>query len=56
MINKLRSSGIECLKYYVPLDGSENANKLYRTNICLPCHSGLNENDINEIIGIVNAA
>lgn len=51
---KLTEEGIEFGQYYPPLDSiSPNAKSLYDRNVCLPCHHGVTEKDINKIVDII---
>lgn len=49
----LKKNDIEYLQYYKPLTYLENSNTLYETNICLPCHQDVSEEQIEHICDLV---
>lgn len=50
---RLKENSIEFLQYYKPLTYMSNANRLYMSNICLPCHHNVSEEQIQFICDIV---
>lgn len=51
----LKQNNIEALQYYQPLDNSSNSNRLFRTSVCLPCHSSVSQENLNKMVEIINA-
>jgi dTDP-4-amino-4,6-dideoxygalactose transaminase len=51
--NILAREEIANMQYYKPLIGLPHAKRLYDTNICLPCHHGITEQDANRICDLI---
>jgi dTDP-4-amino-4,6-dideoxygalactose transaminase len=51
--NKLRENNIEFSQYYRPLTGMQCSKSLYESNICLPCHHNVSEEQIRLICSII---
>jgi dTDP-4-amino-4,6-dideoxygalactose transaminase len=60
IISSLTESGYETIKYYKPLsylkDETTNtvAMDLYNRSVCLPIHSSVTEENVNEMIGVIS--
>ena len=53
IIHKLAENNIQTIKYYQPLVGLPNTLELFNSNICLPTHQEVTEDDVNRIIKII---
>ena len=55
IIEKIKSIGIFCKKYYIPLKNTNNAIKLYNKIICIPCNLDVKIKYIDNIIKIISS-
>ena len=54
LVDMLKNSGIYSRSYYNPLDPScKRSMKLYETIICLPCHTDVTFDNLDEYIGVI---
>lgn len=49
-VDFFQSKGVQCRKYYLPLEPLEQSVSLYNRIICFPCHLDVSINDVNFIV------